>query len=227
MGNRCCKSGKNTSELDYNFAFTVDNTSSSSSGSTIGISGKTAAAACEEISEYINNAFNSRYGDISTKPSLTISYVSGRFNSVEFTGSSNAEIGITIRDVSSLKATLNCTPSHTIFELDSDGIHKALIKANDIELDTLFYVDFAIDYKSTLIGILLNGGGAFYVNNFTSKYFPVRLIDDAFLADVLNDFILSPKLRSPVLTINANAFELYFDKFSLAPQETPLGTGYV
>ena len=122
---------------------------------------------------------------------------------------------------------MNCTPSHTIFELNSDGIHKALLKANDIELDTLFYVDFAIDYKSTLIGILLNGGGAFYVNNFTSKYFPVRLIDDAFLADVLNDFILSPKLRSPVLTINANAFELYFDKFGLAPQESPLGTGYV
>lgn len=47
-----------------------------------------------------------------------------------------------------------------------------------------------------------------------TNYFPVRLIDDAYLADTLNDFVLKNRLRSPILTIyNDNTFDLYIDKF--------------
>lgn len=48
-----------------------------------------------------------------------------------------------------------------------------------------------------------------------TNFFPVRLIDDAYLADTLNDFVLKNRLRSPILTIyNGNIFDLYIDKFT-------------
>lgn len=50
-----------------------------------------------------------------------------------------------------------------------------------------------------------------------TNYFPVRLIDDAFLADTLNDFILKPRLRSPIIVMynnyKTNVLDLYIDKF--------------
>lgn len=55
----------------------------------------------------------------------------------------------------------------------------------------LFYVDFSIQYKTK------KG-----TNNFeNTRLFPVRIIDDAYLADTLNDFVLSPRKRSPIITI--------------------------
>lgn len=58
----------------------------------------------------------------------------------------------------------------------------------------------------------------FETDGIETNYFPVRLIDDAFLADTLNDFILKPRLRSPIIVIynnnnNNNVFDLYIDKF--------------
>ena len=71
----------------------------------------------------------------------------------------------------------------------------------------LFLVDFAISYKR---------------DTFTTTWFPIRIIDDIYLADVLNDFILSPRFRSPVMTIYNSEFDserldipefnLYLDK---------------
>lgn len=51
-----------------------------------------------------------------------------------------------------------------------------------------------------------------------TNYFPVRMIDDAYLADTLNDFILKNRLRSPIIVTynnnnNNNNFDLYIDKF--------------
>lgn len=47
-----------------------------------------------------------------------------------------------------------------------------------------------------------------------TNYFPVRLIDDAYLADTLNDFVLRNRLRSPILvTYNNGTFDIYIDKF--------------
>lgn len=37
-----------------------------------------------------------------------------------------------------------------------------------------------------------------------TKWFPVRIIDDSYLADVLNDWVLAPRMRSPVMVIYSN-----------------------
>lgn len=58
----------------------------------------------------------------------------------------------------------------------------------------------------------------FESDGLETNYFPVRLIDDAYLADTLNDFILKNRLRSPILVTynkdNTNVFDLYIDKFN-------------
>ena len=59
---------------------------------------------------------------------------------------------------------------------------------NNSSFDYLFIVDMSLSYRNES-------------EDFISNYFPVRIIDDAFLADTLNDFILRPKLRSPVAVV--------------------------
>ena len=49
----------------------------------------------------------------------------------------------------------------------------------------LYVVDLSINYKKT---------------NFITNVFPVRIVDDQFVADVVNDFVLAPKMRSPAST---------------------------
>lgn len=86
----------------------------------------------------------------------------------------------------------------------------------------MFLVDFSLNYKQTS-NLGCNGSDtqytppAFKVDGLVTNFFPVRIIDDSFLADTLNDFILKPRLRSPiVVTYNNgedNVFDLYIDKF--------------
>lgn len=63
------------------------------------------------------------------------------------------------------------------------------LKSKDIFTDesVLYYVDFSIQY-------LLN-------NSASSRLFPIRIIDDSYLADVLNDWVLAPRMRTPVMVI--------------------------
>lgn len=72
-------------------------------------------------------------------------------------------------------------------------------KPNKIEY--FFLVDLSIDY------VKADGG-----SSFTTNIFPIRLVDDQYLADVVNDFVMAPSLRSPVATIHDNTIELYIDK---------------
>ena len=86
----------------------------------------------------------------------------------------------------------------------------------------MFLVDFSLNYKQTS-NIGCNGSDtqytppAFKPDGLVTNFFPVRIIDDSFLADTLNDFILKPRLRSPIIvTYNNgkdNVFDLYIDKF--------------
>lgn len=60
---------------------------------------------------------------------------------------------------------------------------------------------------------------SFEVDGLETNYFPVRIIDDAYLADTLNDFVLKNRLRSPIIVTynnnnNNNVFDLYIDKFN-------------
>lgn len=87
----------------------------------------------------------------------------------------------------------------------------------------LYLVDFSISYRITTTG--LNGipdasDETFYEqpsfddNSLETNYFPVRIIDDAYLADTLNDFVLKNRLRSPIIvTYNDGIFDLYIEEF--------------
>ena len=78
------------------------------------------------------------------------------------------------------------------------------------KIEYFFLVDLSIDYVKTLSG-----------GNFNTNIFPIRLIDDQYLADVVNDFVMAPSLRSPVATIHDTNIELYIDKPDAATKSTP------
>ena len=87
----------------------------------------------------------------------------------------------------------------------------------------MFLVDFSLNYKKS------NNSGysgsseiytapTFATDGIVTNFFPVRIIDDSFLADTLNDFVLKPRLRSPIIVTynsnnNNNIFDIYIDKF--------------
>ena len=68
----------------------------------------------------------------------------------------------------------------------------------------LYAVDLSINYKKA---------------DFITNVFPIRIVDDQFVADVVNDFVLAPKMRSPVASIHDNLIELYIDKADNKPNE--------
>ena len=86
----------------------------------------------------------------------------------------------------------------------------------------MFLVDFSLNYKKTT-----NSGYSGSATTYTppvfeddalvTNFFSVRIIDDSFLADTLNDSVLKPRLRSPIIVTYNNdrktVFDLYIDKF--------------
>ena len=84
-----------------------------------------------------------------------------------------------------------------------DTIYNIVANFGDIDgkpgqpFDYIYLVDLAINYKTS--------------TNKITNYFPVRLIDDAFLADTLNDFILKPRVRTPIAVIYNNKIQLYIN----------------
>lgn len=78
------------------------------------------------------------------------------------------------------------------------------------KIEYFFLVDLSIDYVKTL------GSG-----NFNTNIFPIRLTDDQYLADVVNDFVMAPSLRSPVATVHDTSIELYIDKPDASTKSTP------
>lgn len=78
------------------------------------------------------------------------------------------------------------------------------------KIEYFFLVDLNIDY--------VKAEGS---SSFTTNIFPIRLVDDQYLADVVNDFVMAPSLRSPVATIHDNNIELYIDKPDANTKTTP------
>ena len=74
---------------------------------------------------------------------------------------------------------------------------------NTGKFDYLYLVDLAINYSN----LESSTGTPTTITN----YFPVRLIDDAYLADTLNDFVLRPRLRTPVAVIYNDQLDIYKD----------------
>ena len=71
------------------------------------------------------------------------------------------------------------------------------------KFDYLYLVDLSINYSN-----LSSADGS---PTILTNYFPVRLIDDAYLADTLNDFVLRPRLRTPVAVIYNDQLDIYVD----------------
>jgi hypothetical protein len=57
------------------------------------------------------------------------------------------------------------------------------------DFNIYYYVDFSVRYASS------TSPGR------KSRWFPIRIIDDSYLADVLNDWVLAPRMRTPVMVI--------------------------
>uniref|UniRef100_A0AAU8MKB4 Capsid protein n=1 Tax=Geladintestivirus 5 TaxID=3233137 RepID=A0AAU8MKB4_9CAUD len=74
------------------------------------------------------------------------------------------------------------------------------------KFDYLYLVDLAINYSN----LNSTSGSPTTLTN----YFPVRLIDDAYLADTLNDFVLRPRLRTPVAVLYNDQLDLYIDNLT-------------
>lgn len=98
------------------------------------------------------------------------------------------------------------------------------ISDNNLLPKSMFIVDFSINYKKVKDGEGYTGDSSNYQaptfedDGLETTYFPVRMIDDIYLADTLNDFILKNRLRSPIIVMynnstNKNVFDLYIDKF--------------
>ena len=84
---------------------------------------------------------------------------------------------------------------------------KADISKFDTDFKYLYLVDLAINYKTKENNGIIGGN----LNSIITNYFPVRLIDDAYLADTINDFVLKPRLRTPVAVIYNNKLDIYID----------------
>ena len=68
----------------------------------------------------------------------------------------------------------------------------------------MFLVDISINYTA------LTG-----TESILTAWYPVRIIDSAYLADTLNDFVLKNRFRSPIACIyKDDTLELYIDKFA-------------
>ena len=72
---------------------------------------------------------------------------------------------------------------------------------NDTEvapkIDALYLVDLSIRYTRTTTP-----------PNKTA-WFPVRLIDDAYLADTMQDYVLKPRVRTPIAVLHNNILDIY------------------
>lgn len=60
--------------------------------------------------------------------------------------------------------------------------------------NVMYLVDLSIVYK---------------YSDTVTRPFPIRIIEDSYLADTLNDFILKPRVRTPIAIIYQNKLDLY------------------
>lgn len=80
--------------------------------------------------------------------------------------------------------------------------------SDEIGDNALYFVDFSIRYSDRMP----DGGNL--SDRIYTRWFPIRIIDDSYLADVLNDWVLAPRMRTPVMVIYGtenltSKFELY------------------
>ena len=80
----------------------------------------------------------------------------------------------------------------TGFEFDITCNNKPQVEKTAIPSDYMYICDFNINYYT---------GRSVGNTKIKTDWFPVRIIDDIYVADALNDFILAPSFRSPIAHI--------------------------
>ena len=104
----------------------------------------------------------------------------------------------------------------TNFTYDASNRLQGLIKhtnSNTSQEDTvfgkyMFLVDISINYTASTNSETTE-------DDITTNWYPVRIIDSAYLADTLNDFVLKNRFRSPIACVyKDDTIELYIDKFA-------------
>lgn len=74
------------------------------------------------------------------------------------------------------------------------------VPSNEFRLLGLFITNLDIDYKVDDS-----------VDNITD-YYPVRIIDNMYLADTLQDFVLAPRVRTPIAVMYNNTLDIYLGR---------------
>lgn len=108
----------------------------------------------------------------------------------------NAEVQIYKYDGNEFTLNSGVNPIQTVmttgFEFDITCNHKPQVEKTAIPSDYMYICDFNINYyTSSSVGN----------TKIKTDWFPVRIIDDIYVADALNDFILAPSFRSPIAHI--------------------------
>lgn len=103
--------------------------------------------------------------------------------------------------------TINIEDPSTIKDLANKPY---IFNSQSLDEVPLYFVDFSIRYSDRI----LDSGNQQDV--VYTRWFPIRIIDDSYLADILNDWVLAPRMRTPVMVIYSNednnqhsTFELY------------------
>ena len=116
-----------------------------------------------------------------------------------------------IANVNALR-TLYKVKTITIRDIDTLEVYKNTpytFTSSELEETPLYYVDFAIRYGDRVF----DGANANDIEY--TRWFPIRVVDDSYLADILNDWVLAPRLRTPAMVVYADdnvgdsKFELY------------------
>ena len=108
----------------------------------------------------------------------------------------NAEVQIYKYNGTEFTLNSGVNPIQTVmttgFEFDITCNHKPQVEKTAIPSDYMYICDFNINYyTSSSVGN----------TRIKTDWFPVRIIDDIYVADALNDFILAPSFRSPIAHI--------------------------
>ena len=95
---------------------------------------------------------------------------------------------------------LNVSQVGTPVESNADGLIRFLsfLKIGEIgTFDPMHLVNLAVNYTK---------------GDKVTSIFPIRLIDDRYLADTLNDSTLAPRVESPIAVIYGGTLDVYFGK---------------
>lgn len=107
----------------------------------------------------------------------------------------------------------------TGYEFDITCNHEPQVEKTAIPSDYMYICDFNINYYTSK-----SDGDT----KLKTDWFPVRIIDDIYIADALNDFILAPSFRSPIAhLVNRDeghiTVKIYIDRKRNGQSSTPNG----